>query len=131
MKRYDCTKIADFKHEKDRMCEMTVTDGCENCCFVHLIRLKDGVVRCDCLSDITEKEIDALQKWSDEHPEEARAEAFLERVPSCLKINNGIPCVCWANVAGITRCLFENSDHSCTECWNEPYNGEFEMEVPE
>lgn len=127
MKKYDCSKVLDFKHEKDRMCK--IIDDCDNCCFGHLIRPKDGELLCDWISVITEDEISALQKWSDEHPQRTRAEAFLERVPTCSRQNvilrNGKrvykPAVCWRDVIdGACECK------SCSDCWEQPYHGEFE-----
>lgn len=124
MKKYDCSKVLDFKHERMRMCEMT--DGCDICCLGHLQRLGGETceLMCDCLSDITEDEIAALQKWSDEHPEKTRAEAFLERIPNCVKENRR-PNVCWLRLVGRYDC---DHEYTCAECWNMPYNGEFEKE---
>ena len=121
MKKYDCSKVLDFKHEKDRMCK--IIDDCDNCCFGHLIRPKDGELLCDCFSDITENEISALQKWSDEHPQKTRAEAFLERVPTfCLADGNRLN-ICWSIASGVeVDCV----GVECKDCWNEPYKGEFE-----
>lgn len=126
MKRYDCSKVLDFKHEKDRMCEMI--DDCDNCCLGHVQRIgeESGVLWCDCFSDITEDEIAALQKWSDEHPEKTRAEAFLERIPSCSLIK-GRPSECWGFLTGSYHCVYKKGN-SCTDCWDEPYKGEFEKE---
>ena len=61
VKKYDCEKILDFKHEKQRMC--VEHNFCKDCPM--------GAVRasCDNISKITEDSIRILQKWSDENPE--------------------------------------------------------------
>lgn len=59
MKKYDCNKFLDLKHEHRRLCDshITCSEGCP---------LKDHA----CLFEAMEQEeIDILQKWSDEHPE--------------------------------------------------------------
>ena len=134
MKKYDCSKVLDFKHEKGRMCEMT--DGCDNCCLGHVQKLREALceLRCDWISAITENEIAALQKWSDEHPEKTRAEAFLERVPTYIRLSVTLSdgrkidrpyFPCWGATIGRHDCCYKGS---CNDCWGEPYNGEYEKE---
>lgn len=71
MKKYDCNKFLDLKHEQERMCASYIT--CSNGC-----PLKEY----SCLLDaIGQVEIDILQKWSDENPEAPltkKDRAFLE-----------------------------------------------------
>ena len=60
MKKYDCTKTLDYSHELKRMCE--VHTKCEGCPFKNL-------KGCAFVEAITQKHMDIVQKWSDEHPE--------------------------------------------------------------
>ena len=61
MSKYDCSKTLDYKHEIDRVCGMYkyCAEGCP-------IWSKAG---CIDISDVTQEDIDRLQRWSDEHPE--------------------------------------------------------------
>lgn len=72
MKKYDCSKFLDLKHEQKRLCasHVTCSEGCP---------LKNYT----CLFEaMGQTEIDILQKWSDEHPGAPtltkRDRAFLE-----------------------------------------------------
>lgn len=62
MTKYDCSRTLDYVHELGRIC--TVYPGCEGCPF--------GNISCAFVSDITQKHIDIVQKWSDEHPEKPK-----------------------------------------------------------
>ena len=108
--KYDCSKALDYTHEKNRMC--VTYPSCSDGCPLELL---------DCRGDITQKKIDAVQKWSDDHPKKTRAEAFFEKFPkSCIK---STPRECFYTLIGnLNSC--ENID--CYDCWKEPYNGEFE-----
>lgn len=75
MKKYDCSKTLDYKHELNRVCKMY-----EQCYLGCPMRIQDN--SCVGISEITQESIDRLQKWSDENPEEPklsmRDRAFLE-----------------------------------------------------
>lgn len=72
MKKYDCSKTLDYIHEQKRLCHSmpTCSAGCP---------LKG---RSCAMEDMDQEGIDALQKWSDEHPEAPtlakKDRAFLE-----------------------------------------------------
>lgn len=59
MKKRDCSKILDYIHERDRMCQ--INKFCDNCPFHVLLSCDVGIA--------TQEAIDILQKWSDEHPQ--------------------------------------------------------------
>lgn len=63
MNKYDCSKTLDYAHEHKRMCDFRSGTTCEGC------PLDDKDLYCD-TDYITQKEIDAVQKWSNEHPED-------------------------------------------------------------
>lgn len=59
MKKYDCNKTLDYSHEFNRMCK---ANNCGRCPF-------DIKADCSGVVNLSQKYIDILQKWSDEHPE--------------------------------------------------------------
>ena len=61
-KKYDCSKVIDYVHEMKRMCNL-YSDYCDGKC--PLANYPD----CRYTDELTEKHIEAVQKWSDEHPE--------------------------------------------------------------
>lgn len=70
MRKYDCSRTLDYSHEFDRMCQMYhlfTGPECDGCPHRKI---------CSGPDDITQKHIDLLQKWSDEHPEITRKEKF-------------------------------------------------------
>lgn len=65
--KYDCSKILDYTHEVQRFCKAQKTRGCDNCPLI-----KDKGYCSASIFDITQERINFIQKWSDEHCEEAR-----------------------------------------------------------
>ncbi len=61
MKKYDCSKTLDYSHELTRLC--TTYEFCKGC------PLLDEAIACDDALNVSQEEIDIVQKWSDEHPE--------------------------------------------------------------
>lgn len=59
MKKYDCNKTLDYSHEFNRMRK---ANNCGRCPF-------DIKADCSGVVNLSQKYIDILQKWSDEHPE--------------------------------------------------------------
>jgi len=116
--KYDCSKTLDYAHEANRMCE---TVKCCDSCPVGRGR------GCTFIDKITQKRIDIVQKWSDEHSEKTRKEAFREIFPHIGIFDP--QSICFKNLVGFdfgdivkTEC----AEIGCVECWNEPYAGEFE-----
>lgn len=72
---------------------------------------------------------------AEEESPKTRAEKFYEMFPNCVKLINAtagreIPPCCWRNVVGEFRdCVWLSEE--CYDCWDEPYNGEFEGEEGE
>ena len=58
MKKYDCNKTLDYSHELNRMCEAYECDGCP----------LGMITNCNDAMSLS-KNINIVQKWSDEHPE--------------------------------------------------------------
>lgn len=60
MKKYDCSKTLDYVHEVARACDKYVS--CANGCpLINRV--------CTNITNVTQEDIDAVQMWSDEHPE--------------------------------------------------------------
>lgn len=118
MKRYDCSKVLDYIHELRRLCDH---ESCRDCPF-------DYMEDCNNM-DIDQSMIDTLQKWSDEHPEKTRAEAFLEMFPKLKKDDAAmLRLPCFKILSGDNPCCARMKGDKCWECWSQPYNGEFEKE---
>jgi len=67
----DCNKTVDFVREYKRMCQFYRKDLAEGCCRHKECPLAEAGVHGLCISyikSITQKHIDIVQKWSDEHP---------------------------------------------------------------
>ena len=117
--KYDCSKTLDYAHERRRMCDAFDKDGdCDKC------QLQGVGGNCYNTRSITQEHIDIVQKWSDEHPEKTRKEAFLELFPKASISSDGLPKNCFAVLIGQenTMCV----GRCCDDCWLDPYNGEFE-----
>ena len=124
--KYDCSKTLDFFHERNRMCNSYVEclDGCPlegKFCYSTKHLTQEHI----------QEHIDIVQKWSDEHPEKTREEVFLEIFPKlkALKdkvVNFDSNCLpCFYELIG--KCEGDYcGEKTCSECWQESYNGEFE-----
>lgn len=62
MSKYDCSKVIDYVHEMKRMCNL-YSDFCDGRC--PLANYPD----CRYTDELTEEHVEAVQKWSDGHPE--------------------------------------------------------------
>ena len=67
----DCSKTLDFSKEFDRLCNTYIAAECKGC------PLENSHYSCDGY-DVTQKVIDIVQKWSDEHP-------YIKPCPFCGK----------------------------------------------
>ena len=68
--------------------------------------------------------IEIVQKWSDEHQPETRAEHFLKMYPNARMHNDGHPTACVKDLDNNASC--EVCLNGCKKCWNKPYeDGEF------
>lgn len=121
--KYDCSKTLDYAHERNRMCNAANIEDCDNCPL-------RGVGE-DCYNTryITQEHIDIVQKWSDEHPEKTRKEAYLEIFPKLELLNDKVICFddcfpCFGELLGKNGC--DDVKKTCGECWDKPYNNEFE-----
>lgn len=118
--KYDCSKILDYRHEWNRMCDAIFNEGCDNC------PIKEAGESCYHIHFITQKHIEIIQKWSNEHPEKTRKQAFLEIFPKADVRLIGINKACFGYLIGEKCGDAKGREIGCEGCWNRPYNGEFE-----
>lgn len=119
--QYDCTKTADFIHEIKRLynsCTAETHDECKVCPLTGVCG--DGI------GDLNESHIEAMQKWSDEHPEKTRSEWFQEQFPNCeIHVRYGnIPQICPTSLSQTIKCPRLTGECGCIECWSKPYKEE-------
>ena len=116
--KFDYHKILDFSHEFARFCNSQ--SDCKDC------TLFNG--SCLDLTSITQADIDIIQEWSNTHPQKTRLQAFQEIFP---KFDNFVPdgTICFFHLIGKPGLYCKDApmaESYCKECWNLPYNDEFE-----
>lgn len=120
--KVDCGYTENYFKEKKRM-----TKNCQiNCrdCQLSSDNNKTNL-SCKGLENICpNKAIEFVQKWSDEHQAETRAEHFLKMYPNARMHNEGYPSACVKNLDNNVSC--EVCLIGCKKCWDKPYiEGEF------
>ena len=119
MNKIDCSKTLNYAKEYKRMCDFYDNNGlCEACPMVE-------EKACHNAEKITQKHIDIVQKWSDEHPQQTMADKFFEIFPNAMKTPTNLPVVCpkylgWPTELPCPK-LYGQQIH-CTVCWNRPYS---------
>lgn len=96
-----------YLKEQARMCS-TYLDHCPSCPLHHLDC-------CDLENDtVAEQKVEAVEKWSNEHPQKTRMSEFLKQHPNAPLHDNGLPFA--------APCHLEESYHksnckgNCSEC---------------
>lgn len=117
MSKVDCSKVLNYVAERKRMCDAYIAP-CYEC---PLYSIGD----CYKISLITQKHIDAVQKWSDEHPQPTMAEKFFEMFPNAKKTATNLPVVCpkflgWPTEPHCPKLYGQQM--TCADCWNRPYS---------
>ena len=110
-----------FLKEKQRMFGMDGNDNrngcgdinCEGCAFY-----KADTNRCLDLNGEVEEIVNAIEKWSAEHPSKTYKQDFLEKYPNAKMYDNDYPVACLGNLGykqiPESYCI----DASCKDCWN-------------
>lgn len=109
--RIDCSKTVNFIPEKERMCGNF--DDCSGC----PLNSTNNSVGAGCEILVTfhsDKAVEIVQKWSDEHQQKTYAEDFFEKFPNAPKRGDGKPTACWGDVYGHSGC---NVQSTCKDCW--------------
>ena len=117
----DCAKTENYFAEKQRMTKRT-RDGvccikCEDCPLGSMNNGTD-VLCSDFELHYSEKAIEAIQKWSDEHSQKTFVTEFLKNYPHAVVNGDGIP----NSVCPFDLGLMSTHDciKSCIDCWNQP-----------
>ncbi len=121
MTKIDCSTVIGFAHEASRVCEMY--DDCGKCPFSGRKKCPMTVLECD--KPDVQAIVDALQKWSDEHPQKTRLEDLLEKFPNTPLREDGLLDFLPTRLGYCKDCrscrYFEKI---CSEvCWHEPVDG--------
>ena len=119
--KVDCGYTENYLKEQNRMtgnCEIDCKD-----CPLDYVNNKAYLSCGEFERAYPDEAIKIVQKWSDEHQPETRAEHFMKMFPNAQLSNDGRPSICVAYFnENIKSCLPERR---CTACWDEPYKGEF------
>ena len=97
-----------FLEEAHRMCKKR--DSCEDC-PVRYNNVYCIFSRCPSIHEAEENKriIQAIEKWSQEHPKKTRLQDFLEKYPNAPLDENGLPLL-------TPRCVGYCGDTSCFDC---------------
>lgn len=119
-----------FLKEAMRMCGSYT--NCTNC----VLKRKSAAMRCHCFTtsietEVPDKLVAIIEKWSDEHPTKTRQSVFLERYPDTAKDENEVidiaPCAIEKSRFGKnSERICNTPEKSCKQCRNEYWNEEVE-----
>ena len=118
----DCSKTENYFKEKARMTKSDRQGFCDitcNCCPLN--RTNNGLsVSCTKLErGYTQKAVEIVQKWSDEHPQKTILQDFLSKYPKApLSTDGQTPRLCPEQL-GYAESR-EWCGKSCEKCWNRP-----------
>lgn len=120
----DCTKTTNYFTEKLRMTKRTKNGLCENKCSNCPLCSNnngEGLPCPDFEMYYPEKAIEAVQRWSDEHPQKTFLTEFLKNYPNA-ELNHGVPKICLKKLGVISGCAKTKKGDlyiSCYRCWNQ------------
>lgn len=116
--KIDCSKAENYLAEKRRM-----TDMCNNCetCPLFLNYKETGISCTEFELEYPKKAIEIVQKWSDEHPQKTKKEAFLDAFPKARIYCDGYPSVAACHIFGLPRGIDNCTNcKGCVSVWDEP-----------
>lgn len=117
----DCTKTTNYFTEKLRMTKRTKNGLCENKCSNCPLCSNNNGEGLPCPEFemyYPEKTIEAVQRWSDEHPQKTFLSELLKNYPNVPHEEDGPPINFCPNDLGLT--MTEACDNNCVRCWNQP-----------
>lgn len=128
-KMIDCSRTENYFAEKQRMTKTPKGGACElHCCDCPLCSKNNGTSEnLSCTNfeiHYPEKAIEAVQKWSDAHPQRTYLSELLEHFPNVPLHVTGIPkdiCPYHLGLMSIDDC---RKDGNCVKCWNQREEGE-------
>lgn len=116
----DCSKTANYLSEKLRMTKKTKTGLCKTkCSDCSLCGDNNGKGLSCAIYEIyyPKKAVEAVQRWSDEHPPKTYLSEFLKHYPNVQLYDAGIPKgICPYHLGLMSK---DNCDKECVECWNQ------------
>lgn len=120
----DCSKTENYFAEKRRMTERAKNGlcklGCSNCPLCSINNNKGQ--SCTAFEMLyPEKAIEAVQRWSDEHPQRTYLSEFLKNYPNAPLDDDGSPKDVCPHTLGLTD--IDDCDDNCIKCWNQPIEG--------
>lgn len=116
--KIDCSKTLNYVNERNRMCD-SVSTNCRVCPLDKMGDAERG--KCMRVRDVTQKHIDIVQKWSDEHPRETMSEHFSKMFQNTSLSDNWRRNICPYHIGRISKEIYDNCDLVCTVCWDRPY----------
>lgn len=125
-KMIDCSKTANYLSEKLRMTKKTKKGLCKTKCSDCPLCSDNNGEGLSCPIFETyypKKAIEAVQRWSDEHPPKTYLSEFLKNYPNTLLNDDGTPkriCPYELGLISKNNCRTNRINRNCVECWNQP-----------
>lgn len=120
----DCNITKNYFSEKARMSKTTKSGTCKVVCGKCPLSSDNNGVG-ECCTDFEmlypEEVIEAVQRWSDEHPPKTYLSEFLKHYPNVQLYDAGIPKgICPYHLGLMNKNDCPKKDRDCIECWNHP-----------
>lgn len=121
----NCKITSNYFAEKARMTKTNDKGSCTIICTECPLSMSNNRKNVPCITFeklYTEKALEIVQKWSDEHKEKTILDDFLEKYPNALLSKDGkrpLPIICANKLGYKVTCDYVNHD-DCTKCWQTP-----------
>lgn len=128
----DCSKTKNYFNEKQRMTKKRKLYAdiykckldCSDCPLSSLNNDATDKMTCREFEVLCpEQAIEAVQRWSDEHPPKTYLSEFLKNYPNTLLNDDGTPkriCPYELGLISKNNCRINRINRNCVECWNQP-----------
>lgn len=107
----------EFLKERIRMCN-SYKDSCVGC-ELYKVSIESNT---DCIRLLDyhfEDAVNAVEQWSQSHPQKTIMQDFFEKFPNAPKATNGEPMICPYN-CGYGNFDCEQANGICYNCWSRP-----------
>lgn len=124
-KMIDCSIAKNYFNEKQRMTKKPKRQVCQLDCDDCPLYTKNNGTGLSCESfemHYPEQATEAVQRWSDEHPQRTYLTEFLKHYPNALLKDDGTPEICLSSL-GLTNYNGCRNGITCSECWNQIIEG--------
>lgn len=118
----DCSIATNYLNEKLRMTKKPKCKVCQLDCDDCPLYTKNNGADIPCVSfemHYPEQAIEAVQRWSDEHPQKTYLSEFLKNYPNALLRDDGTPkgvCLYELGLVSLDNC---EKGNGCIDCWNQ------------